>query len=77
MKKEKSVYRYCRFNGSVLHAKREIPYEIKLYSKLVLDELCFNWNKEKLEVAINSAIDSGNREAFYELSKVYSHFIWE
>lgn len=77
MKKQKMIYRYYRYDGSVLHAKREIPYELKLSSRFILDELCFNWNKEKLEAAINRSIDTGNKQEFIKLSKAYSHYIWE
>ena len=77
MKKEKIIYRYCRYNGKQLLAKREISYDLQLISRLILDELCFNWNKAQLEAAINKAIDTGNREAFIQLSEAYKHFIWE
>lgn len=77
MKKEKIVYKFFRFEGEKLQAKRETPYEIRLYSRLILDELCFNWNKEQLEKAINSSIDHGDRDNFNKLSKKYKHFIWE
>lgn len=77
MKKEKFVYRYCRYDGKQLQAKREISYDVKLISRLVLDEICFNWNKSQLEAAINNAIDSGDKEAFIQLSESYKHFVWE
>ncbi|GGB51391.1 IDEAL domain-containing protein [Virgibacillus dakarensis] len=77
MKKQKVVYRYYRYDGNLLHAKREIPYELKLSSRLLLDELCFNWNKAQLEAAINKSIDEGNKTEFIKLSEEYKHFIWE
>ncbi|WP_188456580.1 IDEAL domain-containing protein [Virgibacillus oceani] len=77
MKKEKLIYRYYRYDGKTLHAKREIPFELKLSSQMILDELCFNWNKQQLEAAINSSIDKRNKEEFLKLSKEYRHFIWE
>lgn len=77
MKKHKSVYRYYRYNGHVLHAKREIPYHIKLSSRLILDELCFNWNKAKLEAQINESIDTANKEQFIKLGEQYNRFLWE
>ncbi|WP_164669612.1 IDEAL domain-containing protein [Virgibacillus doumboii] len=77
MKKQKMIYRYSRYEGKTLHAKREVSYELKLSSRLLLDELCFNWNKEKLETAINSSIESGNKEKFLQLSEEYRHYIWE
>lgn len=77
MKKQKSVYHYNRYNGDVLHAKREIPYEMKLSTRLLLDELCFQWNKQQLEEAINRSIDQGDKQTFMKLSEKYRHFIWE
>ncbi|ASK60895.1 hypothetical protein CFK37_01050 [Virgibacillus phasianinus] len=77
MKKQKIYYRYYRYDGKPLVAKREILYEFKLTSRLLLDELCFQWNKEKLEDAINSSIDKGDKENFLKLSQAYKHFIWE
>lgn len=77
MKKQKTVFRYYRYEGNVLHARREIPYELRLSSRMILDELCFNWNKARLEAAINSSIDERNEEKFLQLSKEYKHYIWE
>lgn len=77
MKKEKVIYRYMRYEGKQLQAKREISYDLKLISRLLLDEICFNWNKAQLEAAINSAIDDGNKEEFITLSEAYKQFIWE
>lgn len=77
MKKEKIIYRYNRYDGKMLQAKREIPYELRLASQLILDELCFNWNKAYLEDAINLSLETGDKETFLQLSKAYRHFIWE
>lgn len=77
MRNKQIVYRYFRYNGKPLHARREIPYEIKITSRLLLDELCFKWNKEKLITAINRSIDQGNKQEFMSLSKRYAQFIWE
>jgi len=77
VKKQKLIYRYYRYSGNVLHARREIPYELKLTTRLLLDELCFNWNKKRLEENINRAIDAGDKQTFLDLSEKYRHFIWE
>lgn len=77
MKKQKVVYRYLPYQGEALHAKKEIPFELKFSSRLLLDEICFRWNKERLEKAIDKSIDTGNREAFIGLSEEYKHFVWE
>ncbi len=77
MNRQKEGYRFYRYNGKTLYAKREISYELRLNAQLVLDELCFNWNKLKLEEAINHSIDTGNKEQFLRLSKEYRNFVWE
>ncbi|WP_226037998.1 IDEAL domain-containing protein [Aquibacillus saliphilus] len=80
MKKHKVIYNLQIFgsgNESKIVAKREISYEIKLASKLLLDELCFNWNKAKLEEQINDSIDSNDKKTFLDLSKQYQHYTWE
>ncbi|UOQ46781.1 IDEAL domain-containing protein [Gracilibacillus caseinilyticus] len=80
MKKHKVSYQLKVFSMNqkqVLKAKREIPFEIQLASQLVLDDLCFSWNKARLEEKINQSIDDHNKEAFEELSKTYSSYIWE
>ncbi|WP_077623167.1 IDEAL domain-containing protein [Sediminibacillus massiliensis] len=80
MKKHKINYRLKAFGTdrkSKVVAKREISYEIKLATQLLLDELCFNWNKSHLETQINESIDSNDREAFVSLSKQYQPYIKE
>lgn len=71
MKKQKNTYCYVRYKGQPIQAKREISYEIKLSTRLLLDELCFRWNRKRLETAINHSIDEGNKQVFIELSKTY------
>ncbi|MDC3417297.1 IDEAL domain-containing protein [Aquibacillus salsiterrae] len=80
MKKHKVNYKlqtYGANHATKISAKREISYEIKLASKLILDELCFNWNKSRLENQINESIDSNDRESFMHLSKKYQAFVKE
>ncbi|WP_249870194.1 IDEAL domain-containing protein [Oceanobacillus saliphilus] len=77
MKKEKIVYRFYRYQGKSINAKREIPYELRLFARLILDELCFTWNKIRLEEDLNSSLEKGNKEAFMKLSEAYRHFVWE
>ncbi|WP_208589958.1 IDEAL domain-containing protein [Gracilibacillus suaedae] len=80
MKKHKVSYQLKVFHmnpNSVLRARREIPYEIRLASQLVLDDLCFTWNKARLEEEINQSIDDNNKETFKKLSETYNSYIWE
>ncbi|KAB8138954.1 IDEAL domain-containing protein [Gracilibacillus oryzae] len=80
MKKQKISYRLISFERNrkkAILARREISYEIKLASQLMLDDLCFNWNKARLEEQINLAIDRNDKPAFETLSKQYKQYIWE
>lgn len=77
MKKQKVCYHFSRYDGKPLEGKREISYEFNLVSRLLLDELCFQWNKQKLEEALNDAIDNKEKEKFLQLSETYKQFIWE
>ncbi|BAC13080.1 hypothetical protein ACFQ4N_08630 [Oceanobacillus iheyensis] len=77
MRKAKTVYRIFRYAGEPLQAKREISFETSLISRLILDELCFTWNKTKLEEALNSSIDQSNEQLFWKLSEEYKQYVWE
>lgn len=77
MKKQKQILKYYRYKGKVIPARREVAFELQLASRLELDELCFDYNKEKLETAINHALATGDRESFMKLSEAYKEFIWE
>ena len=75
MKKQKVDYHYIKYEGQVLQAKMEIPFEIKLSSRLLLDDLCFNWNRERFINQINDSIDVRDKEEFLRLSKMYNKFL--
>lgn len=77
MKQEKIVYRFFRYDGEPLTARKELNFEDQLYAQLILDELCFNWNKTHLEEELNHAIDTNNHKDFLETSKAYRQYIWE
>ncbi|WP_163971358.1 hypothetical protein [Oceanobacillus halotolerans] len=77
MRKQKVYYRYFRYTGNVLRAKREVPFEIRFTSRLVLDEICFFWNKTYIQSRLNDAIDQKNVDEFMRLSELYRQYIWE
>ncbi|RKQ31254.1 hypothetical protein [Oceanobacillus halophilus] len=77
MKKQKVVYRFCRYKGEKLHARKEIPYELKFSAQLLLDEICFNWNKQKIVEKLNHSIETGNKNDFISFSNAYKQFVWE
>jgi len=77
MKKQKLNYRFYRYEGKMLLAKNETPFEIKLASRMILDQLCYEWNKKYLQQKINDAIDSGDEHAFNKYGKLYRNYAWD
>lgn len=77
MKKHKVIYRFNRYDGEVLLAKIEIPFEMKLQATLILDQLCYSWNKKQLQKQLDDALARGDEKQFEELSKAYRNYIWE
>jgi len=78
MKKQKVIYHLNRQYGKrEMKARKEIPFDFKLNARLLLDELCFTWNKNALEAEINRSIDNKQVEAFFNLSYEYRQYIWE
>lgn len=78
MRKQKVVYVIRRdpdYKGKKITAKRELSFGIRLASRLFLDELTFQFNKERFDEKINSAIDNNDREEFDRLSKIYQLYI--
>lgn len=77
MKKEKVVLLFFRYEGKPIQAKREIPYEIQLQAQMILDEICFKYNRNKLEEELNYALDERDKTAFMQYSEAYKEFIWK
>lgn len=80
MKKEKTIYRLRNFVynfNPVIHAKKEITFEMKLATKLLLDELRYEWIKARLQQLIDEALDRGDRDAFIQLSELYVTYTQE
>lgn len=77
MKKEKLIYKYKRYEGNVSSARKEIPFEFRLTSRMILDEICFQYNKQIIETSINQAIADDNKEKFMKSSEAFKQFIWE
>ncbi len=78
MKKQVTSYVLVKYRfpkSIVIKARRDVPYEFKLTSRLILDEIMFKWNKQVLEDKINEAIDQQNIDDFDRLSKQYSKYI--
>ncbi|MFB1051123.1 IDEAL domain-containing protein [Paraliobacillus sp. JSM ZJ581] len=80
MKKQKVNYyliKYAALENASIKAKKEVSFEIKLASQLLLDELVSTRNKLHLEQRINQAIDDRDEIAFLELSKRYQVYAYE
>ncbi len=75
MKKHVLKYRFFRYRGGVLIAKRDVPFDIKITSRMLLDELCFEWNKQFIVDRINESIDKKDEKAFIKYSELYKNFI--
>ncbi|WP_101843389.1 IDEAL domain-containing protein [Halobacillus sp. Marseille-P3879] len=80
MRKQKLIYVLRRdpgFRNREITAKRELSFGIKLASRLLLDELSFEFNKERLDEEINVAIENNDRKEFKRLSLKYQPYTWE
>ncbi|WP_082234739.1 IDEAL domain-containing protein [Halobacillus massiliensis] len=80
MRKQKLIYVLRRdpgFRNREITAKRELSYGIKLASRLFMDEISFQFNKERLDKEINIAIANNDRKEFQRLSEKYQPFTWE
>lgn len=77
MEKEKVMMTFFRYNGKPVQAKREVSYEMKLQAQLILDEICFHYNKSKVEADLNRAIDDRNESDFKRCSDIYKEYIWK
>jgi uncharacterized protein YpiB (UPF0302 family) len=54
---------------------QEQEYLMKLCAQLILDELCYTFNKKRLETLINDSIDSNDKEMFRKLSSKYNRLL--
>ncbi|WP_027963833.1 hypothetical protein [Halalkalibacillus halophilus] len=78
MKKHVTSYILIRYQlpkQIALKARRDVPYELKLASRLVMDELVYRWNQDLLESKINRSIDENDQDAFNYYSKLYKNYI--
>lgn len=75
MKKHKQRYKFLKGSGHARLAKREISYEIKLSTRLILEELCFERNKKLLMHAINQSLELKDKELFLQLTATYNDTI--
>lgn len=57
--------------------RNEIPYRMQLTARLILDNLCYEWNKTYLLERINHALDTSNEKLFIKYSLEYKEFINE
>ncbi len=48
---------------------------LSLYAELFLDEVCYQFNKDRLKASIDQSIDQNNYNEFMELSRTYKELI--
>jgi len=77
MKKEKVVFNFNRYDGKMLLAKNEISFDIQLTSRLLLDQLCYEFNKQQLQKRLDEALIKGDEKLFKELSVEYRQYLFE
>ena len=77
MKQEKIVYRFFQYVGEPIVARKELSFEDQLNAQLLLDEICFNWNKSYLEEELNRAMETNNYMNFEKYSETYKQYVWE
>lgn len=53
----------------------EIPFEMTLVARLMMDEICYNWNRQHIQKKIDRAIDEGDFKALEKYSDIYRHYI--
>jgi len=53
----------------------EQEYVMELYAQLFLDEICYTFNKKRLENLINDSIDTFDKEKFEQLSSKYKSLL--
>ena len=75
MKKQKTNYHIYRYKGKMLEAKKEAPFDISITARLLLDQLCYEWNKEHLQKQFDIALDEGDHDKFMQLSEQYRSYL--
>ena len=53
----------------------KLPYQMQLTARLLLDNLCYEWNHNYLVEKINYALDKSDEKMFAEYSLKYKKFI--
>src|SRR5699024_2704795 len=53
----------------------KLPYQMQLTARLLLDNLCYEWNHNYLVEKINYALDNAHEKMFAEYSLKYKNFI--
>lgn len=75
MKKQEEIYYHHGYNGKAPKLTKEISFEIRLITRLIMDELCLNWNKCALEKIIDRSIDVKTKKVFMKYSEIYKDFV--
>jgi uncharacterized protein YpiB (UPF0302 family) len=49
-------------------------FTLQLEAQLFLDEMCYRFNKQRLEMLINDAIEKEDKKRFMEIAAIYSQY---
>lgn len=55
--------------------KQEYAYFLSLYAQLLTDEVVLNRKKNQLQIEIDQALATGDRQTFYTLAKEYRELL--
>ncbi|MBA2872787.1 uncharacterized protein YpiB (UPF0302 family) [Anoxybacillus calidus] len=50
-------------------------FTLQLEAQLFLDEMCYRFNKQRLEMLVNDAIDNKDKKRFMEITAIYSQYV--
>jgi uncharacterized protein YpiB (UPF0302 family) len=50
-------------------------FTLQLEAQLFLDEMFYRFNKQRLEMFINEAIEKGDKNRFMKIAAIYSRYI--
>jgi len=71
-KKFKLMKHYNKVASVSYTLTQEQEYMMELYAQLFLDEICYTFNKNRLEILINESIETRDKEKFKQLSSKYN-----
>jgi uncharacterized protein YpiB (UPF0302 family) len=78
MKTHKKRYKLVKNSKKQVATFRLSPeqwFTLQLEAQLFLDEMCYRFNKQRLEMLINDAIEKEDKKRFMEIAAIYSQYV--